>query len=86
MELARLAAPDWKFLCILVEKCLQTMWDEITADFKEIKSLNLTQETIWNAARTREMARPLKSAEHKRIQEGTLRETVRLMRTLSCQG
>jgi hypothetical protein len=32
-ELARLAAPEWKFLCISGEKCLQTIWDEITADF-----------------------------------------------------
>jgi hypothetical protein len=58
------------------EKCLQTIWNEITADFKDIQYLNLTQETIWNAARTREMARPLKPAEHKRIQEGIPRETV----------
>jgi hypothetical protein len=75
-ELARLAAPEWKFLCISGEKCLQTIWDEITTDFKDVQYLNLTQETIWNEARTREMAHPLKSAEHKRIQEGTPRETV----------
>jgi hypothetical protein len=58
------------------EKCLQTIWDEITTDFEDIQYLNLTQETIWNAARAREMARPLKPAEHKRIQEGIPRETV----------
>ena len=53
-ELARLAAPEWKFLCVSGEKCLQTIWDDITSDFEDIQFLNLTQETIWNAARTRE--------------------------------
>ena len=38
--------------------------------------LNLTQETIWNAARSREMARPLTPVENKRIKEGIPRETV----------
>jgi hypothetical protein len=75
-ELARLATPEWKFLCVSGEKCLQTIWDEITTDFEDMQYLNLTQETIWNAARAREMARPLKPAEHKRIQEGIPRETV----------
>ena len=36
-ELARLTAPEWKFLCISGEKCLQTIWDEITSDFKDIQ-------------------------------------------------
>ena len=58
-ELARLPAPEWKFLCVSDEKCLQTIWDEITSDFEDMQYLNLTQETIWNAARSREMARPL---------------------------
>jgi hypothetical protein len=75
-ELARLTAPEWKFLCVSDEKCLQTIWDEITADFEDIHYLNLTQETIWNPARAREMAHPLKTTEHKRIQEGIPRETV----------
>jgi hypothetical protein len=63
-------------LCVSGEKCLQTIWDEITSDFEDIKFLNLTQETIWNAARAREMDRPLTSVEHKRIKEGIPRETV----------
>jgi hypothetical protein len=63
-------------LCVSGEKCLQTIWDEITSDFEDIRYLNLTQETIWNAARTREMARPLTPVENKRIQEGIPRETV----------
>jgi hypothetical protein len=75
-ELARLATPGWKFLCVSGEKCLQTIWDEVTADFEDLQYLNLKQETIWNTTRDREMARPLKSAEHKRIQEGIPRETV----------
>ena len=75
-ELARLAAPEWKFLCVSGEKCLQTIWDEITSDFEDIQYLNLTQETIWNASRAREMARPLTPVEQKRIKEGIPRETV----------
>jgi hypothetical protein len=43
-ELARLAAPEWKFLCVSGEKCLQTVWDEITSDFENMQYLNLTQE------------------------------------------
>jgi DNA primase len=58
------------------EKCLQTIWDEITSDFEDIQYLNLTQETIWNTERAREMTRPLTPVEHKRIKEGIPRETV----------
>ncbi len=63
-------------MCVSVEKCLQTIWDEITSDFQDIQYLNLTQETIWNAARAREMAFPLTPVENKRIKEGIPRETV----------
>jgi hypothetical protein len=63
-------------LCVSGEKFLQTIWDEITSDFEDIQFLNLTQETIWNAVRAREMARPLTSVEYKRIKEGIPRETV----------
>ncbi len=73
-DLARLAAPEWKFLCVSDEKCLQTIWDEITSDFEDIQYL--TQETIWNAARAREMSRPLTQAQRERIKEGISRETV----------
>jgi hypothetical protein len=75
-ELARLSPPEWKFLCVSGEKCLQTIWDEITSDFEDIQYLNLTQETMWNAVRVREMARPLTPVEHKRIKEGIPREIV----------
>jgi len=74
--LARLVAPEWKFLCISGEKCLQTIWDEITSDFKDLQYLNLTQDTIWNAARARELARPLTQVEDRRIREGSPKETV----------
>jgi hypothetical protein len=63
-------------LCVSGEKCLQTIWDEITSEFKDIQYLNLTQETIWNAARSREMARPLTSGEDRRIKEGIPKGTV----------
>ncbi len=36
----------------------------------------MTQDMIWNAARTREMARPLTPVEQKKIREGVPRETV----------
>jgi hypothetical protein len=64
-----------RVLCVSGEKCLQTIWDEITSDFDDIQYLNLTRETIWNAARAREIARPLTPVEHKRIKEGIPRET-----------
>jgi hypothetical protein len=38
--------------------------------------LNLTQETIWNETRSREMSRPLTSGEERRIKEGIPKETV----------
>ena len=63
-------------MCVSGEKCLQTIWDEITSDFEDIQYLNLTQETIWNAARVREMDHPLTPVENKRIKEGIPRETV----------
>ncbi len=69
-------APGWKFLCVSGEKCLQTIWDDITSDFEDVQYLNLTQETIWNAARAREMAHPLTPVEQRRIKEGIPRETV----------
>ena len=75
-ELARLAAPGWKFLCVSGEKSLQTIWDDITSDFEDMHYLNLTQETVWNAARDREMARPLTPVERRKIEEGTPREAV----------
>ena len=58
-ELARLASPARKFLCISGEKCLQTIWDELSLEIEDLQYLNITQDTIWNAARARELARPL---------------------------
>jgi hypothetical protein len=75
-ELARLAAPGWKFLCVSGEKCLQTIWDEITSDFEDVQYLNLTQETIWNAVPAREMAHPLTPVEWRKIKKGIPRETI----------
>jgi hypothetical protein len=75
-EWIRLATPEWKFLCVSGEKCLQTVRDEITSDFEDMQYLNLTQETIWNAERAREMTRPITPVEDRRIKEGIPRETV----------
>jgi hypothetical protein len=63
-------------LCVSGEKSLQTIWDDITSDFEDMHYLNLTQETVWNAARDREMARPLTPVERRKIEEGTPREAV----------
>jgi hypothetical protein len=65
-------------LCVSDEKCLQTIWDDITSEFKfkDIPYLNLIQDTIWNAVRAREMSRPLTPVEDRRVKEGIPRETV----------
>jgi hypothetical protein len=47
-ELARLAAPEWIFLCVSGEKCLQTIWDEITSEFKDIQYLNRRRYATWD--------------------------------------
>ncbi len=75
-ELTPLGASEWKFLCVSGEKWLQTIWDDITSEFKDIPYLNLTQDTIWNVTRAREMVRPLTSVEDRRIKEGIPRKTV----------
>ncbi len=63
-------------MCVSGEKYLQTIWDEITSEFKDIQYLNLTQETIWNAAQAREMTHPHTPGEDRRIKEGIPKETV----------
>jgi len=75
-ELARLAAPEWKFLCISGEKCLQTLWNEIPSEIEGLHYLNLTQDALWTAARDREMGRPLTQAEISRVQEGQPKEDI----------
>ena len=75
-ELVRLTSPEWKFLCISGEKCLQTLWNDIPSEIEGIQYLTLSQDTIWNAARDREMQRPLTQVESRRIQEGQSREAV----------
>jgi hypothetical protein len=75
-ELARLAAPTWKFLCFSGEKCLQTLRNEIPIRIKGLQYLNLTQDTIWNAERTREMDCPLTQAQARRVQEGQSKEEI----------
>jgi hypothetical protein len=75
-ELVRLAAPEWKFLCISGEKCLQTIWNEIPSEIEGLQYLNLKQDAIWNAARTREMDRPLTQGEARRVQEGQSKEAI----------
>ena len=72
----RLPAPEWKFLCISGEKCLQTLWNDIPSEIEGLQYLNLTQDTIWNTARDREMQCPLTQAENRRIQGDQSKEVV----------
>jgi hypothetical protein len=55
-------------LCISGEKVLQTVWNEIPFEIEDLYYLNLTQDTVWNTARTREMDRPLTQEEVRRVQ------------------
>jgi hypothetical protein len=71
-----LVAPTWKFLCISGEKCLQTLWNEIPSEIEGLQYLNLTQDTIWNAARARDMDRPLTQTETRRVREGQSKEEI----------
>ena len=57
------------------EKCLQTIWNEMPLEIEGLKYLNTTQDAIWNAARTREIDRPLWE-ESIRVQEDQSRETI----------
>jgi hypothetical protein len=75
-ELARLSSPEWKFLCISGEKCLQTIWNEIPSEIEGLQYLNVTQDAIWNAARTREMDRSLTQGEARRVTEGQSKEAI----------
>ncbi len=47
-ELVRVTSPEWKFLYISGEKCLQTIWDEIPSEIEGLHYLNLTQNEVWN--------------------------------------
>jgi len=67
-------SPAWKFLCISGEKCLQTIWNELSLEMEDLQYLNITQDMIWNAARARELAHPLTLEESKRILDS--RETL----------
>jgi hypothetical protein len=75
-EVARLAAPEWKFLCISGERYLQTFWNDIPSEIEGLQYLNFTQDTIRNAARDREMKSPLTQTEARKIQEGQPQEVV----------
>jgi hypothetical protein len=46
------------------------------SEIEGLQYLNLTQDTIWNAARAREMARPLTQAEDGRIKKGVSKEAI----------
>ena len=76
-ELARLASPEWRFKCITGEKNLETVWKELAEEFQEdLQWLNITKHSIWNAARDREMGRPLTPAERKLSESGQRTESI----------
>jgi len=49
---------------------------DIPSEIEGLQYLNLTQDTIWNTARDREVNRPLTQTEDRRIQEGQSKEVV----------
>ena len=67
-------------MCITGEKSLQTIWNELSMEFEELLWLNITEDSLWNAARDREMSRPLTRDELKQIKEGQSRETIAKIR------
>jgi hypothetical protein len=86
-ELARLTTPQWKFWWISGEKYLQTIWNDIPSEIGGLQYLNLTQDTIWNTTRTREINFPLTQVEDARIQAGVSTEVIakeRLQKGLWC--
>jgi hypothetical protein len=46
------------------------------SEIEGLQYLNLTQGTIWNAGRAREMDHPLTQSEARRIQEGFSKEVI----------
>ena len=58
------------------EKCLQTLWNDIPSEIEGLQYLNLTQDTIRNTAKDREMKCPLTQVEDRKIQEGHPKEVV----------
>jgi hypothetical protein len=71
-----LTSAEWKFLLISGEKFLQTIWNEIPSKIEGLQYSNLTQDAIWNTARTHEIDRPLAQPEARRVQEGQSKEVV----------
>ena len=53
------------------------IWKELAEEFEEdLQWLNITKDSIWNAARDREMGRPLTPAERKLIESGQSTESM----------
>ena len=78
-ELSRLVSTKWRFMCITGEKNLETIWTELTDEFKDLHRLqwlNITKDSIWNAERDREMSRPLTRDELKLTKKDQSRETI----------
>jgi hypothetical protein len=74
-ELARLASPEWRFICVNNEKCFRTVWSELAQEFPEVFNL-CTEQTLWNAARDLEMKRPLTESETVLRQQGIPHERI----------
>ena len=76
-ELARLASPEWRFMCITGEKNLATVWKELAEEFQpELKYMSITKDSIWNAARVREIDRPFTQAERRLREAGQSVESI----------
>ena len=61
-ELTRLAPAKWHSICINGGKALRTIWKDLETEFLETFNL-CTAQSLWVAAQTQELARPLTPAE-----------------------
>ena len=64
-------------MCITGEKNLATVWKELAEEFKtDLEYMSITKDAIWNAARDRELARPLTQAERRQRGIGQNMESI----------
>ena len=75
-ERACLASPKWGFICINGAKCFRTMWKELAQEFAEVFD-HCAEQTLWNTAREKEMARSLTPAEEMRRRKDGIQAHVR---------
>ena len=58
------------------EKNLQTIWEEMTEEFKDLQWINITKDSIWNTTRDHKMNHPLTPEGLKLTKGDQSRETI----------